>query len=399
MDVASPPYPSWADAGYLSIYPAVYAGLVLLLRARAPRLSSTLWFDGLVCALAAAAVGAALVFGVVASTDGSFATVATNLAYPLGDLAMLAFVIIVMVVTRGGSTWRLLAAAFTIWVIADGIYLYQVALGTYRDYTELDSTWPAAYLLVAFAAVRPAAHIDLRRLRSGMLALPAACTLVALGLLLFDHYTRLNALALWLAAAAVAAAVVRFAITFRENLRTLGASEIEAATDALTGLGNRRALLNDVARLAASADEPVGLALFDLDGFKAYNDRFGHPAGDALLARLANRLADTVAGSGSAYRIGGDEFCLVAVGGDFPALIERGHRGAVRARRAVRDRQLLWQRRAGERRRRSRRGAADRRPAHVRQQAQRPAHDRRGRARGPAARGRRARRRPARSRR
>ena len=60
-NLAEPPYPSSADAGYLSIFPAAFAALVLLLRARAPRLSSKLWLDGLICALAAAAVGAALV--------------------------------------------------------------------------------------------------------------------------------------------------------------------------------------------------------------------------------------------------------------------------------------------------------------------------------------------------
>ena len=76
----SPPFPSPADAGYLAIYPGSYVALVLLLRARAGRIPSTLWLDGLISALAVAALGAALVFGVVASTEGSLATVATNLA-------------------------------------------------------------------------------------------------------------------------------------------------------------------------------------------------------------------------------------------------------------------------------------------------------------------------------
>ena len=75
----SPAYPSWADVGYLSIYPAVYAALVLLLRARAPQMPSVVWLDGLVCGLACAATGAALVFGVVASTQGSLSVVAINL--------------------------------------------------------------------------------------------------------------------------------------------------------------------------------------------------------------------------------------------------------------------------------------------------------------------------------
>jgi diguanylate cyclase (GGDEF)-like protein len=132
--------------------------------------------------------------------------------------------------------------------------------------------------------------------------------------LLYDHYDRLHEVAIWLATASVAAAVLRFALTFRENLRTLGASEIEAATDALTGLGNRRALLADLERHAADAtpERPVVLTLFDLDGFKAYNDSFGHPAGDALLHRLGVTLAAALAGTGSAYRIGGDEFCVLS---------------------------------------------------------------------------------------
>ena len=51
--------------------------------------------------------------------------------------------------------------------------------------------------------------------------------------------------------------------------------------------------------------------MFDLDGFKRYNDTFGHPAGDQLLVRLATRLADVLRGQGTAYRIGGDEFCTL----------------------------------------------------------------------------------------
>jgi diguanylate cyclase (GGDEF)-like protein len=51
--------------------------------------------------------------------------------------------------------------------------------------------------------------------------------------------------------------------------------------------------------------------VFDLNGFKGYNDRFGHPAGDSLLATLGSRLAAAVADLGTAYRLGGDEFCVL----------------------------------------------------------------------------------------
>jgi diguanylate cyclase (GGDEF)-like protein len=84
-------------------------------------------------------------------------------------------------------------------------------------------------------------------------------------------------------------------------------------TDALTGLGNRRQLMGDVERLLQEG-RPSALAIFDLDGFKEYNDRFGHPAGDALLVRLTSALRESVEGSGRAYRLGGDEFCVLADG-------------------------------------------------------------------------------------
>ena len=83
--------------------------------------------------------------------------------------------------------------------------------------------------------------------------------------------------------------------------------------DALTELPNRRRLMEDLeARIEAEAGEPTLLLLFDLDGFKAYNDSYGHPAGDSLLVRLGERLEAAVFGRGDAYRMGGDEFCVLA---------------------------------------------------------------------------------------
>jgi two-component system, cell cycle response regulator len=313
-DMASPPFPSWADAGYLTIYPAAYVALVLLLRARAGRISPALWLDGLVCALAVAALGAALVLGVVASTDGPPATVATNLAYPLGDLALVAFVTAVIAVTgrRAGRTWWLVAAGFAVFAVADTIYLYEVAVGSYRDNELLDAGWPTAFVLLALAAWQPARRVDARRLRgAGMLALPAIAGVVSIGVLVVDHYAHQNDAAVWLASAALGVIVFRFGVTFRENLHMLRASEEDATTDALTGLANRRALAEDL----ATAERPLVLALFDLDGFKSYNDTFGHPAGDALLERLGRALAEALGDDGRAYRMGGDEFCVLAPAG------------------------------------------------------------------------------------
>ena len=87
----------------------------------------------------------------------------------------------------------------------------------------------------------------------------------------------------------------------------------EATLDPLTGLGNRRRLFADLAS-AQRRRSVATIVIIDLDGFKAYNDSLGHHAGDALLCTIAARLNAAVLGVGAAYRLGGDEFCLVLDG-------------------------------------------------------------------------------------
>jgi diguanylate cyclase (GGDEF)-like protein len=119
--------------------------------------------------------------------------------------------------------------------------------------------------------------------------------------------------AVLLAALTLVGVIARTAMTFGENMQMLRNSRREALTDALTGLGNRRRLMLDLRQELEGGDSsrPRALALFDLDGFKRYNDNFGHPAGDALLARLGRNLAAAIEPYGEAYRLGGDEFCAL----------------------------------------------------------------------------------------
>jgi diguanylate cyclase (GGDEF)-like protein len=119
--------------------------------------------------------------------------------------------------------------------------------------------------------------------------------------------------AIVLATSSLAIVMGRLVLTWRDNARLLRASQNEAMADALTGLGNRRALLADLERRLSTPceDRPFTLVLFDLDGFKQYNDSFGHPSGDALLRRLGAKLERHLAAAGSVDRIGGDEFCAL----------------------------------------------------------------------------------------
>ncbi len=99
--------------------------------------------------------------------------------------------------------------------------------------------------------------------------------------------------------------------TAQEALRVLAEENAhQAVHDALTGLGNRRKLADDLERRLVDKERSI-LVLFDLNGFKQYNDAFGHPAGDALLQRLATKLDAAMSDDAAAYRLGGDEFCVL----------------------------------------------------------------------------------------
>jgi diguanylate cyclase (GGDEF)-like protein len=314
---ATPPFPSPADALYLGFYPAAYASLVLLARARVRDFQRSLWLDGLVGGLTVAALGAAVVLQpVMEATGGSAGAVATTLAYPLGDILLLGFVVGLLTVTG----WRpgallLLGAGFAVNAVADGIYVVQAAKETYVEGTLLDSLWPLGMLLLGAAAwLRSDPRAEPARLDGWrMLAVPGVSAVIVLGLLVYDGSAELGLTAQVLTYLALLAILVRAGLTYGENIRLLDASRRDALTDALTSLANRRQLMRDLeADLKASLEGPERLlALFDLDGFKQYNDTFGHPAGDALLARLGRRLGEAIRPYGEAYRMGGDEFCVL----------------------------------------------------------------------------------------
>lgn len=314
----SPPLPSPSDALWLAFYPACYVAIVLLVRDRVREFRSTLWLDGLVGALAASAIGAALVFGAIIGSGGGATIVAVDLTYALGDLVLLGFVIGVFALTgwRPGLALFLVGTGLVISAIVDSFFLYGSATGSVPGTTLVATLWPMGALLMGCAAwQRPAPATAMRLEGWRVFLMPSAFALSGLGLLAFDTFESLNPLALILAMATLGAVIVRMALTFRENVRLLNSSRKEALTDALTGLGNRRKLMYDLEHEfpLATDEAPRGLLLFDLDGFKQYNDRYGHPLGDALLARLGRRLSAAVK-SGAAYRLGGDEFCVIGHG-------------------------------------------------------------------------------------
>jgi diguanylate cyclase (GGDEF)-like protein len=113
----------------------------------------------------------------------------------------------------------------------------------------------------------------------------------------------------WLIALAGATAAVR-----RESTAVLARYRKQASQDPLTGLPNRRAFTGYLdAQIASAARHarPLALLLLDVDHFKAINDSFGHPEGDAVLAWLGAVLAERTRPADVAARIGGEEFAVV----------------------------------------------------------------------------------------
>jgi two-component system cell cycle response regulator len=328
------PVPSVADAGYLVFYPLAFTGVIMLLRARSGRANAAQWLDGFTAALAAGALSAAVgLDATLGSIGGKPLEDATNLAYPVGDMLLLGIIVAALVVCglRTGRAWLWLALGIAIFCVADAFYLVTSAEGVYQLGGWFDVGWPAGMVLLAAAAWSdvpgraPRVVHGARGIRPIML--PIVFAVISIGLLLYTGSAHLNWAARILAAGSLGVVLLRLTQTFRDNTKAMADRNREARSDALTGLPNRRALNSDLDRV----DEDVGLdqravvAVFDLDGFKHYNDTFGHHAGDALLTRLGAKLRESIAGHGQAYRMGGDEFCTVFQGGevDFEDAVQR----------------------------------------------------------------------------
>jgi len=312
---ANAPYPSPADVGYLLFYPLAYAGLALLVRARAHEMNWRLWMDGAIAALGTAALGAAFVFDFVASkTEGTPLQVATTLAYPLGDIAMVAMVVGVVALTgwRPARTWSLLLAGLSALVIADIAYTLQSTGEAIPGGNWIDPIYLIAAVCLGAAVWQPAAAAEItapENDRQREMIVPPVFAGVMIGLFAMQYFSATSGLSTVLWAATMTAVIVRLAMSDRENKALLE----QVRTDPLTGLANQGRMQVDLPTKVSRADgeHPVMLLLFDLNGFKHYNDTFGHPAGDEMLRRLGRALEDAVGEDGTAYRIGGDEFCVL----------------------------------------------------------------------------------------
>ena len=320
------PFPSVADVFYLSFYPLLLWGLLRFFVGRQTVGELVrLGLDLAVVAIGSSAVVLYLVLGptVVAGSPNLLEGV-FSVAYPVGDVVLLIGLASVLVREADPAARRalwFLAAGLLLYVIGDVIYGYISLHSTYQGGDPVDTFWLVAIALWAVAAaaqIRPDATsvnaVAVRLPRRSWAPYIGAGVGFAVLIFVQRNDPFFPNMSVSLIAALIAALVAtRQFLAQRDLIAMQQKSSYESRHDALTALPNRRQLISDLSVAVASATHAASrtLAMFDLDGFKHYNDTYGHLAGDQLLIRVTQRLTRSVASIGRAYRLGGDEFCVL----------------------------------------------------------------------------------------
>ena len=305
------PQPSIADACWFAWYGCAFVAIVKLLRVRAGRIQAALVLDSAIVGLTASALASVFVLGdVVRASDGNVAQVATNLAYPIIDLMLLAVLAaaLLLVGRRLDRGMAMFGAGVVLFVIADSIFLLEDASGSYVEGGPLDILWPAAVSLIAASSLLavPRRHVA-RPERPRWLAIPVPAGLIAWSVVVANAFVKLPWPAVVFAAFALLAVLARALVAVRQHGEFSRVSEL-AITDDLTLLQNRRGFWEHLRSLPEHA--PCGLLMLDFDHFKAINDRHGHVAGDEVLREAALRVVAAVGEVGLVSRVGGEELAV-----------------------------------------------------------------------------------------
>jgi diguanylate cyclase (GGDEF)-like protein len=296
--------------------------------------------DGLIAALGTGALGAALIFEFVADrATGTTAEVATTLAYPFGDVLLISLIVGIIALTRWrpGRTWSLLLAGLAVMAVADVAFTLQSYEATLPGGDWVEPIYLFSAVLLGAEAWQPDAdpiQSDARFDGWREMVVPGivAGAMIVLGFLQYLHSSSALTTILW--SVTMLAVIGRLAVSLRENQRLLD----QVRTDPLTGLGSQARWQMELERRERSPSAPLTAILLDLNGFKRYNDTFGHPAGDKMLGMLGKRLQAAVEPEATAYRIGGDEFLVLAEGGIVGLGLEARDALAVKAAEALTSR-------------------------------------------------------------
>lgn len=319
------PFPSVADFAYL-LYPiGVCVALMLFPAGHSGHSRTRMLLDASIVALALFEISWVTVLRTVYEQRGeSDFEVALSLAYPVTDIVVVMVALLVLARARCCRTVLLLLTVGNVLnAVSDSIWLYLDAHNSYVKGSWADVGWIVGLLLVSIAAL-----VSLQPPHSEEITAPVparAATwlpyvpLIPAAAICAPMFMATPGLKPIVTTSVLLVIVVltRQFLVVGENRRLLEMVADQALRDPLTGLANR-ALFSDrlihAMQLHQRDQQSVAVLSLDLDDFKLVNDSFGHPAGDALLVLIAERLLGCVRTSDTVARLGGDEFAVLMEG-------------------------------------------------------------------------------------
>jgi diguanylate cyclase len=327
-------FPSVADIGYLTLYPALALGLALMIRRRTARTDWAALVDATTVTTGLGLL--AWVFMIrpaAADPDIGLMGHLVSVSYPVGDIVLVAMTVRLQLGSGARTpafrlmTGSLLAflAGDTAWAVINQVG-WEPGLVPHRFLMVI---FLVAYLLFGAAALHPsardvgaAAQPQPPRLSRGLLFALTGASLIG-PLLLIQQATRREVTD---GLAIAVGCVVLFLLVVTRMAQLLRALEQQTSkirelsrTDELTGLPNRRAWNAELPRAIERARRdgtPLAVAMLDLDFFKRFNDAYGHPAGDQLLKSAAASWREQIRSVDHLGRYGGEEFIVLLPAAD-----------------------------------------------------------------------------------
>jgi diguanylate cyclase len=333
-------YPTVADLFWLGLYPALIVGMALMIRRRSAVRD---WASIVDASIVTAGLALPCWVFVIhpAASDPALTLLARTVmgAYPVGDLFVLAMMVrLVLGGDSRNTSFRLMIGSLLLFLSGDvgWVMVNQLAITPGRLLGNgLDAVFLAAFAIFGAAALHPSMRdVDERcaarspRLSAALLTLLTGASLIAPGVLLIQvsQGQVTDGLAIAVSSTALFLLVVtRMAQLLRQVEAQAGRLRDLAGVDELTGLPNRRGWTAELSSTLERARRDGGgltVAMIDLDHFKAFNDEFGHPAGDRLLKSAATAWSGQLRTVDQLARYGGEEFIVLFHGADLETASE-----------------------------------------------------------------------------
>ena len=339
--------PGLPDVFWLASYPLLLAGVtrMLGLRGLRPGQRTEIRLDVLAVAVAAAVSSWQLLVRPTLDAGSASLTTIVSALYPLGDVAVFAVALaLVLAPGQRGTPSLLLIACLALTLPLDCAQALLALVAPGYDGADLDGLLAIVNGLLGGAALHPR-RSELTAPPTGVRSAPMhrwrvvllGCSLAAVSLTsALSRGPHAVAPSLVATVIVTGAVVLRFYGVIRERDRAEAALRHQAHHDQLTGAANRTLLMDRLTDdLAAGTGAVLSLVFLDLDGFKAVNDVHGHPAGDTVLRVVTERLTALVRDSDTVARVGGDEFVVLCPGTDDAGAAALGRRIADTVSRPV----------------------------------------------------------------